>query len=411
MGTWSTNPFGNDSALDWAFQLESCTDSSFITNTIDNVAADCSEPDVRECTEFIAAAAVVNSSGKNPVKGLPLNVKQWVLENGYYPTIECVNKTVTGLEIVLDDSELAQLWQESASHSTWVKNTNQLLNLLKDLSSQSIVQRVPKSRPIPRLLHKLCEYPDALNNAVIRDKIKAKLKKLPDVNVQHEDPSTYYTPLILMCRHQFYDEVRLLIELGADVNNLAGICEYECLAYMCRDNQHQLIEHVFDMGGVVDQKITQRKGRGGKLENRADNFIFFVGLSNADETTIKLLVKHGVDPTLKDVNGESALHYSAKRGNAAGSAYLLELGLEPNSLTDRFDHTPLTFAVEGNHLDVAALLLEHHTDPNTFDISYVDDVEKLFTPLDCAYRESNAEMVELLLRHGAKRGIELDRNE
>lgn len=37
MGTWSHESFGNDTACDWAYELEGITDLSVIESTIDRV--------------------------------------------------------------------------------------------------------------------------------------------------------------------------------------------------------------------------------------------------------------------------------------------------------------------------------------------------------------------------------------
>ena len=60
MGTWSHEPFGNDSANDWAYGLEGLDDFSLVVEAIQNVLATGDDYlDADLAVEAIAAAEVL----------------------------------------------------------------------------------------------------------------------------------------------------------------------------------------------------------------------------------------------------------------------------------------------------------------------------------------------------------------
>ena len=90
----------------------------------------------------------------------------------------------------------------------------------------------------------------------------------------------------------------------------------------------------------------------------------FSAAASGDLDEVKRLVLDcGVDPKIKDEEGDTPLHYAALEGHLDIVKLLLEHGADPN-VKDGFGETPLHFAALEGHLDVAKLLLEHGADPN-----------------------------------------------
>lgn len=105
---------------------------------------------------------------------------------------------------------------------------------------------------------------------------------------------------------------------------------------------------------------------------------------------VKCLIRHGVDLSSTNINGESPLHLSiynaSKNGNLDILKELLKAGADVNQL-DHYHASPLHIAVLFDNIEAARILLENGADVNIED--YMGD-----TPLDCA---KSREMKELLL--------------
>jgi ankyrin repeat protein/Tol biopolymer transport system component len=140
----------------------------------------------------------------------------------------------------------------------------------------------------------------------------------------------------------------------------------------------------------------------------------------------KLLVAHGADVTIRDVNQVLPLHSAAYRGADAFVAFMIAEGadVDAKAITGA---TPLHFAVQAGHVRTVDLLVSHDaglevTDglgnsPLLLASSYglAEIVETLLargadvnrpnsrgdTPLTVAYREDHEQIVELLIDHGA----------
>ena len=60
MGAWSHEPFGNDTACDWAYGLENAKDLKYIEETLDRIIdAEEDYVDASDAEEAVAAAEVV----------------------------------------------------------------------------------------------------------------------------------------------------------------------------------------------------------------------------------------------------------------------------------------------------------------------------------------------------------------
>lgn len=94
---------------------------------------------------------------------------------------------------------------------------------------------------------------------------------------------------------------------------------------------------------------------------------------------------------------------AAEDGSAA--LRLLKIGADPEYLSN-YKQTPLEIAIDNNSLEMAELLLQNGSDPN----SQKGNALPLITAIDAAVEttknnddvlEDNTEMIELLLKYGA----------
>ena len=135
MGTWSHESFGNDTANDWAYELEDATDFSVIEAAL-QVALDEGDEylDADLAMEAIAAVEVI---AKRLGKGTQSDVytekvDQWLETISEQPSDDVLSLAKRVLErIVADDSELKELWLESDEYELWLGNIQQLKDALQ----------------------------------------------------------------------------------------------------------------------------------------------------------------------------------------------------------------------------------------------------------------------------------------
>ena len=110
------------------------------------------------------------------------------------------------------------------------------------------------------------------------------------------------------------------------------------------------------------------------------------------------LHEQGVAVNAKGSNGWSAMTIAAAKGLDKILAWLIANGADINS-ADVYGFTPLMRAVDNNHLMVATVLL------NTagIDVNHGDESDN--TALHYAVANGKVRMVELLLKHGARRTV------
>lgn len=135
MGTWSHESFGNDTANDWAYELEDATDFVVIEAAL-QVALDEGDEylDADLAMEAIAAVEVI---AKRLGKGTQSDVytekvDQWLETISEQPNDGLLSLAKRVLErIVADDSELKELWLESDEYELWLGNIQQLKDALQ----------------------------------------------------------------------------------------------------------------------------------------------------------------------------------------------------------------------------------------------------------------------------------------
>ena len=135
METWSHESFGNDTANDWAYELEDATDFSVIEAAL-QVALDEGDEylDADLAMEAIAAVEVI---AKRLGKGTQSDVytekvDQWLETISEQPSDDLLSLAKRVLErIVADDSELKELWLEPDEYELWLGSIQQLKDALQ----------------------------------------------------------------------------------------------------------------------------------------------------------------------------------------------------------------------------------------------------------------------------------------
>lgn len=123
MGAWSHEPFGNDTAGDWVYDLEDAIGLGFLEETLDNVLLEDEEYlEAPEAEEALAAVEVlVHLVGKGAgFEKLPEAAATWVAACTVKPGKPLIQKALAALErIGSEDSELRELWEESEDFEAW----------------------------------------------------------------------------------------------------------------------------------------------------------------------------------------------------------------------------------------------------------------------------------------------------
>lgn len=122
MGTWSHEPFGNDSANDWAYELEECTDFSLVAAALKRAADSEGYLDADEAVEAVAAAEVLAKAlGRGTQSdAYTEKVDAWLASISITPPPELSALAQRALSRVLAaESELRELWEESDEFAQW----------------------------------------------------------------------------------------------------------------------------------------------------------------------------------------------------------------------------------------------------------------------------------------------------
>lgn len=130
MGAWSHQPFGNDTANDWAYGLEDVRDLSLIEAAFDAVNNEEGEYlDASVAEEAVAAAeALAHLMGRaTETDTYTEKVQAWAKSISAHPNPALKNKARQALQRVLSDgSELRELWEEAEEYSQWQESVRVL---------------------------------------------------------------------------------------------------------------------------------------------------------------------------------------------------------------------------------------------------------------------------------------------
>jgi hypothetical protein len=125
MGTWSCEPFGNDTANDWAYGLDERRDFSLVEEAIRAVLDNGDDYlDADLAVEAIAAAEVLAKAlGRGTQSdAYTEKVDAWLRTVSTPPAGTLLADARRALDRILGaDSELNELWEESDEHAEWLE--------------------------------------------------------------------------------------------------------------------------------------------------------------------------------------------------------------------------------------------------------------------------------------------------
>lgn len=131
MGAWDATSFGNDTANDWAYDLEKSSDLTYIDRTLQKVL-DAGDDYIEgpDAEEAIAAAEVLAwlRGRPTPVNAYTEKIAEWVAAHPIQPPAAITQKALSVIErIERQPSELPELWE---GDSDWAASISDLRNRL-----------------------------------------------------------------------------------------------------------------------------------------------------------------------------------------------------------------------------------------------------------------------------------------
>ncbi len=413
MGSWNNKPFGNDTALDWFYDLEqSKSPHEMILNTLNKVLQQ-NESDSSEEEEAIAAVSIIASSAEEPIKGCSAEIKSWINISGFSATSELKKLSVKALDHILNDSELHNLWEESDGLVAWEKQLIKLKNeLLQNIESNGPI-RHPKKKAMPRSIGKLVDY--YLNNKDPKAKLKIieKLTAIKDPNSQEKE-SDYDLAINIAAKLGLNEVIEHLLKIGADpklYSRFGNTSLHLAASYDHTDCVDLLLKNGADL--LIDYPEYDEQGN--ILSHRMKCVAMLSAARRGSPPTIELLESYGASIQELDLNGESLIFKAAEGGNTELLKYLITRGLDVNlvkSKTPTFQgETALHYAVRAKKLESVKVLLESGADINLISYNLHKSNPWFETPLDFCDSTKTPELYKYLVSNGAKHAHELPKLE
>ncbi len=119
MGTWSEEPFGNDTAADWAWELDEANSWDVVTDVLQGYLGDGEEDSDLDAIAVAAAAVVAHGSGLALSDQEDTESVEGFLGRVGAPPASAVTAARAALDKVGGDSELAELWGETDEIDDW----------------------------------------------------------------------------------------------------------------------------------------------------------------------------------------------------------------------------------------------------------------------------------------------------
>ncbi len=224
------------------------------------------------------------------------------------------------------------------------------------------------------------------------------------------------TPLIIALRRDHVEQVRLMLEQGANpflrdyhrkrMTELARSRRaLELLTGAMRDICAELPRKLaFKPAAPVDAPSPCRTSV--CIDDDPWSNPLAEGVYSGDAEAVRYALAHGYSPnwTLDWGEGWTVLHEAARRGFSEVARALLEAGADPNDAYYQFDETPLHMAAFHGDADTVRVLLEFGAQADAQLYGYekrydADDGEE--TPLDIAVERGHLDAVRALLQAGA----------
>lgn len=190
--------------------------------------------------------------------------------------------------------------------------------------------------------------------------------------------STYYQNTLVL---------ESLISMGADIDLPNGYGTTP-LIMACVNRNTAAIKNLLDAGANAS------------LLNNFGRNCLHISVRNSDALLAQELIDSGIDVNSvgTDPEHETALSFAAHTGDAAIVKILLKAGADPNLTPLAVDYTPLHFAAGSGSLETVKAIVERGADLSAL----TPDPQNIATPIEIAYGNGHASIVEYLIRQSPK---------
>jgi hypothetical protein len=134
MGTWGPQPFEDDKAQDWVWDLTEAPDPvGFLRETL-TTAVRTDYPSYKEGVTALAAAELVGALAGDTPAYLPERAEQWLETANVGDPCDLLHLAVLASDAVMTSSEVLDLRVESNSVEDWLRNATELNGRLRALT-------------------------------------------------------------------------------------------------------------------------------------------------------------------------------------------------------------------------------------------------------------------------------------
>ncbi|HOQ32147.1 MAG TPA: ankyrin repeat domain-containing protein [Candidatus Hydrogenedens sp.] len=220
------------------------------------------------------------------------------------------------------------------------------------------------------------------------------------------------------------DIVKFLLDLGADVNCVNVMCNSESpLHFAVELKKKEIVQLLVERGAnlnlrnkdgksplfiaveIGEREIAEyliQQGADLEITDRSRYTPLFIAVEKKNEEMAKWLVEKGANIQARNKDGKTVLHLASSLGLIPLMELFLMKGMGINE-TDRFGNTPLYSAIEAKQQKAVEFLVQQGADMN-----FVNTVGK--TPLFVAVEVDSLTMAKYLVEHGAKTDV-IDREQ
>lgn len=148
MGAWGAGAFENDDALDWIADLDPAKGWAHVVSAFDAVTAPGEYTDVDVGTATVAAAEVVAASRGWPAPDLPDTLLPYLRSVGAADADLTARASAALSNVLLEPSELVELWAESEDAEKWNLAITGLVERLS-MSPRKLAPPAPRPKSGP----------------------------------------------------------------------------------------------------------------------------------------------------------------------------------------------------------------------------------------------------------------------
>jgi hypothetical protein len=130
--SWGISNFENDAALAWVNDLINDKSASLLKETVMSFLEnfDPEDTDIDQCSRFLAACETFAALVGNPPEEMPIELEDWIEKKYTQLEVSIFKNCVTGIDLILKESEIRALYEDSGYLKSWIKNQEDLIKRL-----------------------------------------------------------------------------------------------------------------------------------------------------------------------------------------------------------------------------------------------------------------------------------------